>query len=342
MAGDLARLNTYVSSCGHLLQCLVLKNLLFSVYVFDVPQSQVSINVIMLGTNAVRWLQWVVGSAPIIGSTSSQSSLASWERYVRAPASQTVYPQSVIPSYTRGNVTNPNGLLCTACGVTTLTREAPPEPPLWPKGTTVNASSYRLKGAIAGQARNCHPRNAIDGYSTTFWEADMPCIFPNILTVVVLEMMDLPGITILSSGNGLARDLVIEVLQTNGSWTRVAAVTNHTAARIQVPFVRATQAYGVRLIITQDESSSSKECIRINEVWPGIFEDPPAPPSVVVDFGMPVVGFLSISFAGASSNRPGIRLAFSEMTEYLTDVSDFTRSYNVGLTTDAHDKELNS
>lgn len=53
-------------------------------------------------------------------------------------------------------------------------------------------------------------------------------------------------------------------------------------------------------------------------------------PTVVVDFGQNIVGFLSVSFAGASDNKPGVRLAFSETLDYLTDVSDFTRSYNVG------------
>ncbi|KAL1971359.1 hypothetical protein VTN77DRAFT_311 [Rasamsonia byssochlamydoides] len=51
-------------------------------------------------------------------------------------------------------------------------------------------------------------------------------------------------------------------------------------------------------------------------------------PQVVLDFGQNVVGFLQISFAGASANNPGIRLAFSETQEYLTKVSDFTRSDN--------------
>ncbi|RDW80803.1 six-hairpin glycosidase-3 [Coleophoma crateriformis] len=51
-------------------------------------------------------------------------------------------------------------------------------------------------------------------------------------------------------------------------------------------------------------------------------------PTIVVDFGQNVVGFLSVAFAGASNNTPGVRLAFSETLEYLTDVSDFTRSYN--------------
>jgi hypothetical protein len=56
------------------------------------------------------------------------------------------------------------------------------------------------------------------------------------------------------------------------------------------------------------------------------------PPTIVVDFGQNVVGFLSINFGGSYNSTPGlpsIRLAFSETLEYLTNVSDFSRSYNV-------------
>ncbi|KIM97618.1 glycoside hydrolase family 78 protein [Oidiodendron maius Zn] len=56
---------------------------------------------------------------------------------------------------------------------------------------------------------------------------------------------------------------------------------------------------------------------------------PPAVPTIVLDFGINVVGFPRISFGGASSNSPGVRLAFSETTTYLTETSDFTRSDNV-------------
>lgn len=59
-------------------------------------------------------------------------------------------------------------------------------------------------------------------------------------------------------------------------------------------------------------------------------------PAIVVDFGQNVAGYLSIDFAGARNTTPGlpgIRLAFSESIQYgyLTDVSDFSRSYNVSL-----------
>jgi hypothetical protein len=54
-------------------------------------------------------------------------------------------------------------------------------------------------------------------------------------------------------------------------------------------------------------------------------------PSVVVDFGLNVVGLLRINFDGSESSSngslPGLRLAFSETKEGLTDKSDYTRSY---------------
>ncbi|KAJ5554257.1 hypothetical protein N7513_004216 [Penicillium frequentans] len=55
-------------------------------------------------------------------------------------------------------------------------------------------------------------------------------------------------------------------------------------------------------------------------------------PTLVVDFGQNVVGIVSITFAGSSNSSeglPGLKLAFSETQQYLTNVSDFTRSDNM-------------
>jgi hypothetical protein len=62
---------------------------------------------------------------------------------------------------------------------------------------------------------------------------------------------------------------------------------------------------------------------------------PDVTPVIVLDFGQNIAGYLSINFAGASNSTPGlpgIRLAFSETIAYgyLTNVSDFSRSDNVG------------
>ncbi|KXH28918.1 alpha-L-rhamnosidase A [Colletotrichum simmondsii] len=83
-------------------------------------------------------------------------------------------------------------------------------------------------------------------------------------------------------------------------------------------------------------------------------------PSVTVDFGQNTVGIISISFAGSSStstsgtvghenderkdqedssnSRPGIRLAFSETLQFLSNVSDFSRSYNGDTITPGSDQ----
>jgi hypothetical protein len=125
-------------------------------------------------------------------------------------------------------------------------------------------------------------------------------------------------------------DLTVEVLLAgNGFWATAGKITGNEGLLIQVPFSKVLAVGGVRIVVTKAQASSLGEYTRINEVWPGVVERPPEPPSIVVDFGKPVVGFLSISFAGASANRPGVRLAFAEILEYLSEVSDFSRSYNV-------------
>ncbi|KAL0931364.1 alpha-L-rhamnosidase A [Colletotrichum truncatum] len=66
-------------------------------------------------------------------------------------------------------------------------------------------------------------------------------------------------------------------------------------------------------------------------------------PSVTIDFGLNTVGILSIAFAGSSTpgeseSRPGIRLAFSETLQFLSNVSDFSRSYNGDAITPGSDQ----
>lgn len=55
------------------------------------------------------------------------------------------------------------------------------------------------------------------------------------------------------------------------------------------------------------------------------------PPTIIVDFGINVVGLVSLHFEGSNSSTdslPGLKLAFSETEECLTDRSDFSRSDN--------------
>jgi hypothetical protein len=66
--------------------------------------------------------------------------------------------------------------------------------------------------------------------------------------------------------------------------------------------------------------------------------DAESAPSITIDFGLNIVGFPIFTFAGASSNSPGIRVAFSETLQFLGDRSDFTRSDNGQTITNGTDQ----
>jgi hypothetical protein len=112
----------------------------------------------------------------------------------------------------------------------------------------------------------------------------------------------------------------------NGSdWVTQATVTGNTDVQRAVTFPQQVETGRVRITVTKDQPSSKGDYTRINEVYPGVVSDPPQA-SVTLDFGKVVVGYPKIGFGGASDDHPGVRLAFSETRQYLTDRSDFTRS----------------
>lgn len=108
------------------------------------------------------------------------------------------------------------------------------------------------------------------------------------------------------------------------SWHRyVRAPSSHVVAPVTVLEEHSTgRVLNHQGLIAGGEPTVLERAGRLDEV-----------PSVVVDFGMNTVGVLSIGFAGAEGaegSLPGVRLAFSETLEHLSNSSDFTRSYNVG------------
>lgn len=56
------------------------------------------------------------------GMGARQVDSTSWQRYVRAPSSDTIFPVSVLKAYSQGSITNPDGII-NGEGVTTLTRK---------------------------------------------------------------------------------------------------------------------------------------------------------------------------------------------------------------------------
>jgi hypothetical protein len=248
----------------------------------------------------------------------------SWARYVVAPASRNVRPVKVIA--TTGSVTNPAGAL--GRGVATLTRPQPAAKPAWPAGTSATASSYHAGNTgDNGVPRTYVPGNAIDGNTDTFWNDDTIDAYPDVLTITSPAAVSLPGITVLSNSDGVPQDFTVATWD-GSTWQTEATVTGNTQVQLRVPFATTVSTTQVRITVTMDQPSSAGDFTRINEVWPGLVPDDPPVPSITVDFGKVVVGYPRIHFAGASANDPGVRLAFSETTQYLTDISDFTRSDN--------------
>ena len=272
------------------------------------------------------WVPALASARPSIAGLDSDS----WQQYIRGPKTNIVHPAGIVTNLTAGNVTDPTGFLHPHRS-TILSQVQAPTPPTWPAGTVANASSYHSPNSGDGQLRTYDPQNAIDGNVTTFWNDNTLAQYPDILTIITPDPLDLKGITVLSNTDGVPIDFTVQALQ-NGTWSLAGTVTGNSAVQIPVPFEQEILGVtGIQITVTLDQNLASAEFTRINEVYPALVPIPPPPPTIVVDFGLNVVGFPIISFGGASNNSPGVRVAFSETLTYLTDISDFTRSDNVSF-----------
>ncbi|MGH3417471.1 MAG: discoidin domain-containing protein, partial [Actinocrinis sp.] len=246
-----------------------------------------------------------------------------WEPYVVGPRSHNVSPVRVTAS--TGDVRNPAALLKRGGPVTVLTRPQPPTPPSWPAGTTATASSYHgPNNGDNGTYTTYFPSNAIDGNPTTFWNDANPNTYPAVLTITSPTPVTLPGVTLRSNSDGVPVDFTVDTWD-GAAWQPAGSVTGNSAVQVPVAFAGPVTTTQVRLTVTLDQATPQGQFTRVNELWPGLVEVIVAP-SVTIDFGKVVVGYPKVDFTSASDNHPGVRLAFSETTEYLGDRSDFSRS----------------
>ncbi|MFJ8820819.1 alpha-L-rhamnosidase C-terminal domain-containing protein [Streptomyces sp. NPDC102467] len=260
------------------------------------------------------------GSEPPRGGTG-------WQRYVQAPSSRTVRPVRTLAS--AGAVDRPEGLLKPGGPATVLRRPQPAPAPRWPEGTTAEASSTHAGNSGSdGQPRTYDASHAVDGDPETFWNDDTQGAFPDTLTVTLPAERELSGITVVSNSDGVPTDFTVDVWH-GDAWQRAATHSDNDVIQCPVPFATPLSASKVRITVTGVQDTQQGAFTRINEVWPEAVEAV-EPPSVTVDFGKVVVGFPRIRFAGASDNSPGVRVAFSETQQFLTDRSDFTRSDQAG------------
>ncbi|HEX4786975.1 MAG TPA: discoidin domain-containing protein, partial [Actinospica sp.] len=250
-----------------------------------------------------------------------------WRRYLNGPRGRTVRPVRVIAN--TGDVTHPTALLSPGGAVTVLERPKPPVPPAWPAGTTATASSFHAPNSgDDGTPTTYDPANAVDGDTRTFWNDANPNTYPATLTITSPTPVTLPGVTLLSNSDGVPVDFTVQTWD-GSAWQTAATVTGNSAVQVPLTFSAPVTTTGVQVVVTLDQDTPQGQFTRINELWPGVV-DPITPPSVTVDFGKVVVGYPKIDFAWASPDNPGVRLAFSETTQYLTDRSDFARSDESG------------
>ncbi|MFD8811406.1 discoidin domain-containing protein [Streptomyces sp. NPDC059627] len=250
-----------------------------------------------------------------------------WHRYVQGPSSRTVRPVRIVA--VTGDVQKPEALLKPGGARSVLRRPSPVAAPRWPEGTTAEASSAHAgNNGNDGQPRTYDAANAIDGNPDTFWNDDTPGAFPDVLTITLPQATPLKGITVISDSDGVPTDYTVDVWR-DGDWHTAATVTGNNAVQKAVPFTEEVSTERVRITVTNAQDTPHGYFTRINEVWPAPV-DPIPVPSVTVDFGKVVVGYPQIRFTSASDNSPGVRLAFSETRQFLTDRSDFTRSDQAG------------
>jgi hypothetical protein len=269
----------------------------------------------------------IVVADPAAASSAGVRLSSDWRQYVAAPATSDVSPVRVLS--TTGNVTNPQGLLTGQ--ITKLTRPEPAPKPAWPSGTAATASSFHDPNTDNGHPRTYTPSNAVDADTTTFWNDADPDTYPAVLTITSPWPVALPGVTVLSNSDGVPQDFGVETWDGSG-WRAAGSVTGNSSVQRQVPFTAPVTTTQVRITVTKNQAAGKGNYTRVNEVWPGLVPAEDAP-SVTLDFGQVVVGYPKFDFAGSSGVRPGIRLAFSESTQYLSDVSDYSRS---GVGTDQY------
>lgn len=276
------------------------------------------------GRDSGAGVEWWRPRSPVAGPPRGGTG---WQRYVQGPTSRTVRPVSGIAS--TGDVVRPDALLKPGGTVTVLRRPQPAPVPRWPDGTTAEASSAHAgNNGSDGQPRTYDASHAVDGDPDTFWNDDTEGVFPDTLTVSLPAPRELSGITVLSNRDGVPADFTVEVWS-GDSWRLAATISDNDVIQRAVPFTAPVQASRVRVTVTAVQQTSQGAFTRVNEVWPEAVAVE-EPPSVTVDFGKVVVGHPRIRFSSASDNSPGVRVAFSETRQFLTERSDFTRSDQAG------------
>ena len=241
-----------------------------------------------------------------------------WQQYVQSPSSRHVTPVRVVSA--TSNVTDPQALTHPGSGYTTITRKLvglrAGGPDSWPAGTTANASSYHACCSNSGQT--FVPSNAMDGNPATYWNNANVGSTHSWLEISTPAPVTLPGLTFLSSSNGVPADFQIQTWDSaTSAWVTQVSVTGNSSVSVARLFPAPVTTQHVRIYITLDQQTSSGQYSRIAEVYP--YYSPPA--QIILDYGKDVGGVPEFAVIRETGN-PTLQAGYSEAFRFAGPTGD--------------------
>lgn len=279
---------------------------------------------------AVAAVAGLAAPATASSATGTQTSAASlpwpanpnWQQYVQSPSSRHVTPVRVVSA--TSNVTDPQALTHPGSGDTTITRKLvglqDNGPDSWPTGTTASASSYHA--CCSNSGHTFVPSNALDGNPATYWNNANAGSTHSWLEISTPSPVTLPGLTFLSSGNGVPVDFQIQTWDSaTSAWVTQVSVTGNSAVTVAKLFPAPVTTQHVRIYITLDQQTSYGQYSRVAEVYP--YYSPPA--QIMLDYGKDVGGVPEFAVVKETGN-PTLQAGYSEAFRFAGPTGDMGAS----------------
>lgn len=140
----------------------------------------------------------------------------------------------------------------------------------WPDNSQAHGSSTHSPDG----SRTYDASNAIDRNEQTFWNDDTLEEFPDRLTIVPSNAVNLTGISVVSGIDGYVTAYEVEGQFANGSWKQLAKVTDITKLTTTANFSGPFEISQIRIDVENATVNGANPLYsRINEVYPLYAED---------------------------------------------------------------------
>lgn len=256
------------------------------------------------------------------------------EKYIISPRSRTVRPKAIVEHLTTGSVQNPSALLTPGKNVTTFARNYEGETSSWPIGTMAEFL-YSESSRELSQRRFSKQLKTNSASRGVEAQGDYSRECAHAVSLEFPEPILLDSFAVFFTGEVDAGSFNVAGSTWDGKGPEQPFQFTNYGLKSFVVLDSARKYAGIKFNVLQNDPYSlqpPKKCITAVVPNLGPEDKDKEIPSVVVDFGQVVVGYLSIDFAGAvgiGAQPPGLRLAFSESLEFLGEASDFSRSFLV-------------